>query len=389
MTKTKKHEIQTVAEPIEIVNSAISKSVNGYAMLLYIGLILMLSDIETNPENTKYSFDVKDVNEYMGLGHSKNAYKKFKALAHAVMMNDVVYTAHIEENGVWKTVDYRTYQSMRYVDDLGRIELNFTTDFKSFAVNLIKKSGYTVFFSLAEILPMQSEYSKKIFPSLIANLRPMAFNGNGTLKNSSQSYTSIYPVDSFKSLIGLPNSYQTFHIKRACDTIVKDVNKYSEYNCEVFYNFVSARGGGGKKLTHICFQTKKKERNAENNNTIAKELGTVISEKLILREWWKQRTGFNDETVESTLRLAQKYGRNKDFLEKAFAYTEKQYPDHTVPYIITLIKNGFDDSASGNPAHKPSATKTNTFVSNVERTDMDYEKIAEQEEMDKVLHGFD
>lgn len=346
-----------VYEPLELVKGSPQKIVPGYYPILYLLLSMMGERLKSggDMDNLDYSFTVNNVGPEFQLRHSKNAYRKLAEMVHNVNENTVLFHVPIiDDRGKNALTEFPAYAGVTYSED-GVITITVSPRFNSIAVEWLKRKGFKVFFDRCEVLPMKSEYSMAIFPDLISNLSLMPFAGKGTLNEQKEAlkFTSIYPVDKFREKLKIPDSYQTVGIKRICQQIVNDVEKFTRYKTTVYFNYTSGKQTA-KRLTHICFMTKEKEAPAEipvetKEKIIPDSVEQTVKPSKYDILWLEGLTDgvISGRTAEKVMSQAKKNGRSREYVEKCYKAGNKETTNNLVGMMISLIQNGLDEPIKG------------------------------------------
>lgn len=365
--------------------------------LIHISLYLVAQDAPYEGNKLLYEFDPGDFSKLMGLKNDRDSFKKLTNYA-MIFSSDLNFSIPtIDEKGNPTIVSIFEY--IKFKKDSRTIEILFTRTGKKALVKEFQSSGKKIYYYLADELSMKSAYSKKLYPILLENInrKLMSFNGNGDL--NGQYYSSIFNLPKFMDMMQIPPGYRRISsIKRICDSVASEITKCTHHDCAVEYNFIRSRGCSGK-LTHICFRiaAKKKQNNQDDivlddlsfldnsgadDAVIKSNTADIDADRLA---WWMDLTGLDELSAKINLRKAAEFCRDDAFLKNAYEKCREQGAYNLGGLLTSMIVNGITDDKEISSA---GCSKKNSFL-NTPRSDMDYEKLAEQEEMDKVLHGFD
>lgn len=221
--------------------------------ILDISLYEVAMDNET-PDRLEYRIDTDQFSDKFGLKIDKSSFRKLRLSVKNALKNSPLLTLTIDDEG--HEVDYFIFQEIEYIESEHLMIVMFTKRFKNYLVTLLKRKGKKIYYSLPDTLQMNSEYTKKLYPILLervskSDMDRMTFSANGSQKG--KLFDTIYSIDKFKSVLNIPASYMTSNIKSTCNLIVAEIEAYTPYHAEVYYN--EAKSGRGRpKTTHVCFR---------------------------------------------------------------------------------------------------------------------------------------
>lgn len=153
-----------------------------------------------------------------------------------------------------RSADFVVFQRADYISKEGKIIVKVGEDFKAALVEFKHQNGKKVYLDSVSVIQMDSKYTKKYYPILLERIHRnekdrMIFAAAGSLKN--QEFDRIEPLDRFRELLCIPESYKIDHIKDICNTIEQEINAFTTYKAKAYYNIVP--GGRYGKVTHICW----------------------------------------------------------------------------------------------------------------------------------------
>lgn len=296
--------------------------------------ISMQKVVETDesPDNLDYDFFVKDYEEQFGLQFNKNAFRKLRKAIHDTMKTDSLLTINLKEG---HEIDYFVFQEVEFIEADGRIHVVFTRRFKKILIELLEQKGKKIYYSLPDTLQMNSEYSKKFYPILLERVHKtendrMLFSAFGSLHN--EPFDRIETIENFRELLSIPKSYAITQVKNTCNLIVAEIEAYTPYHAEVYYNTIPSRSRY-PKITHICWRIILKPK-VTNINPEAKSYKLAILDFL-------RNTNIN-LTEKEALIIANDALKNKvsitDVKQRLGYAAKKKNINNIVGYIRALMK---------------------------------------------------
>ena len=211
-----------------------------------------------DPNKLEYEFYVRDYADKFGLNFSSDAYRKLRDAVNHVMGNGFHFTMPLVDGGI---ANFYPFQEIDYYDGEGRMRVTFGIRFKNVVVDYINERKARVYYPLVDTLQMASGYSKRLYPILLERVHKatgddMTFSAAGSLHG--KKFDRIDSMDGFRELLDIPKSYITKQVKDICETVIREIDAYTDYHAEVFYN--DAPGGRGRypKITHICWRMERK-----------------------------------------------------------------------------------------------------------------------------------
>lgn len=345
----------TKPNPIAEARGIMNKS---FLDILDISLQKVASDME-NPNQLKYTINVKDYQDKFGLKFDRNSFMKLRISAKSAMRSNSLITVEIEPG---REVDFFVFQEIEYVEKEGVINVMFTERFKGMLVDLLKRRGLKIYYSLPDTLQMNSEYSKKLYPVLLERVHKggngMTFSAYGTLHD--RTFDSIFPIDDFKKLLGIPKSYKTSNVKSTCSLIMGEIERCTPYHATVAYNEQKALRGR-PKTTHVCWTMEPKETPKQENKGLE-------SMKLTIEETAK-KAGFslNEKEVAAVSRAAVASGLNDAEIKRRILHIGKNtgYIKNQVGYLIFVLSERYEKEKE----------KIKNGFHNFEQRDTDYDAL--------------
>ena len=350
MSKKKNTE---VVKPNSIAEARGTMS-KSFLDILDISLYEVAKDNET-PDRLEYRIDTDKFSDKFGLKIDKSSFRKLRLSVKNALKNSPVLTLVIDDEG--HEVDYFIFQEIEYIESEHLIIVMFTKRFKSYLVTLLKQKGKKIYYSLPDTLQMNSEYTKKIYPILLervsrSDMDRMTFSANGSQKG--KFFDTIYPIDKFKSVLNIPSSYMTSNIKSTCNLIVAEIEAYTPYHAEVYYN--EAKSGRGRpKTTHVCFRMTEKHSSKiikapvevsvqETEDIDVKDSNIDLCVKAVASAAKEVKIKLNDKNIADIAKSASETGLSKDDIRARILY-EGQNAGHVkniVGYLRFVMSDSYD-----------------------------------------------
>ena len=360
----RKKELQ-VTEPNSIAEAKGRKMSKAFLDTLYITLNLVASEENVHPDNLDYEFCVTDYKEKFGLQFDKNVYKKLRKAIRDTMRNDSLLTI-INEQG--NEVDFFPFQEIEYDANELKIHIVLGRRFKKIITDLLESKGKKVYFSLTDTLRMKSEYTKKMYPILLEYIgKPMTFTGSGSLQG--KRFDRIDTIENFKELLCIPKSYVIKNIKDTCTMIQAEIEAYTPYRVEVYYNQIAGRGRYGGKTTHICWTIRQKEKVKEVKEDIKTEKQKKIPVELPPTEdesWLMGLTNLDRISCSIILRTAEEYGRTKEYITEACEVATNSNANDLGKLLTSFMKKGYS---------KPKKNNASNNFHNFSQREYDYDEL--------------
>lgn len=369
-----------VIEPNQIIEAKLKKMSKGFLDTLYVGMTLVAETFENDdPERLEYSFYARELAEKYGLENEKSIYKKLKDQVTSTMEKDSLM--YINENG--EDIRYFVFQEVRYADGEGKVTIVFSNRFKKALHQMLLARGKKAYFGLRDVMGMKSEYTKKMYPILLEYMgKPMEFAGTGSLKG--KKFDRIDTLENFKELLCIPKSYVIKNIKDVCDTIQAEIEAYTPYHAEAFYNQLAGRGRYGGKITHICWTIEKKEKAKSRPLTESEKAEydrmTAGAEQMTLEEvapqieptvkWLMDLTGLDVKSASIVNNAAMKNGRDFDYIKEAYEVAKSNGAEDLGKLMTHFMKAGFSKKSKA-------LQKKNSFNSFQQR-DYDFDALEKE-----------
>lgn len=201
----------------------------------------MIGIAEDRDENLDYVINVKDYIQLFGLDHGKNVYPKIKAACNSLHKKYFsIYSGNAER---W--TDYSWIQAATYVENQGMVIIKLAEDFKRMMVETKKNGDSSIFYSLRFALPMECQYSKRIYYMCLEWI--------------NTTHIRIDNIDNLKRKLMIPKSYNNSMIQsRILDVAVKEVNEKSDII--ISYTTVLDQGRGGTYIKGVTWNCRRKTR---------------------------------------------------------------------------------------------------------------------------------
>lgn len=274
-----------------------------------------------NPANLRYEFYIKDYISAFGLRFDFDAFRKLRTSVKAAYEKEPVITLCLDDD---TEVDFRVFQEIKYSKADMKIEVMLTTRFKEQLIDLLEQKGKKIFYALPDTLQMKSEYSKKMYPVLLERVHKgptdrMCFSGRGTQKGVY--FDRIDSMEEFRALLNLPKSYKISNIKEMCALIMREIEEYTPYTARCYYNEY-APGRGRPGVTHICWTMERKEAPADKKKTVIRTDVSEVAQNESISDrvqWLMALAHLGEDSAASIIRKAEKYGRDDDYILKAYS----------------------------------------------------------------------
>lgn len=216
---------------------ALTKSENDIIDII----MSMIGVEEDKDENLEYTINVKDYIQLFGLEHGRNAYPKIKASCRS--LHKKYFSIYSSDDGKW--TDYSWIQTATYIENHGMVIIKLAEDFKRMMVDTKKKGGSSIFYSLRFALPMEYQYSKRIYYMCLEWI--------------NTTHIRFDNMEDLKRKLMIPKSYNNSMIQsRILDVAVKEVNEKSDII--ISYTTVLDKGRGGTYIKGISWNCRRKTR---------------------------------------------------------------------------------------------------------------------------------
>lgn len=214
---------------------ALTKSENDI-----IDIIMSMIGVEEDEDkNLDYTINVKDYIQLFGLEHGRNVYPKIKASCKSLHKKYFsIYSACDER---W--TDYSWIQAATYIEHQGMVIIKLAEDFKKMMVDTKRKGGSSIFYSLRFALPMECQYSKRIYYMCLEWI--------------NTTHIRIDNMEDLKQKLMIPKSYNNSMIQsRILDRSVTEVNEKSDIL--ISYTTVLGTARGGTYVKGISWNCRRK-----------------------------------------------------------------------------------------------------------------------------------
>ncbi len=268
-----------------------------------------------------YDLNLKEYAKSYGFKFDKNLFKKFRVSTKKEFDREPSVSM-ILPNG--HEVVFKLFQELEYSEEDLSVKAMLTTRFKEQLVNLLDQRGRKVFYALTDTLPMRSEYSKKMYPILLERVHKsptdrMQFSGKGSQQGIY--FDRIDPIERFKELLDIPKSYKISNIKTTCTMIANEIETFTPYIARYYFNEY-APGRGRPGVTHICWTMERKEAPADKKKTVIRTDVSEVAQNESISDriqWLMALAHLGEDSAASIIRKAEKYGRDDDYILKAYS----------------------------------------------------------------------
>lgn len=346
-----KSKNDVVIEPNSIAESKDKKMSKAYLDILHIVLHQIANNDDEDPNNLDYDFNVSEYRKKYEL--SNDTYRKMKRQVRYTMKNDSLMSIRLKDGSI---SDFFPFQEVIYNEGKGSIHIVLSRRFKFIIEELLKEKGRKVYYALPDTLQMKSAYAKKMYPILLEYFgKPMIFTGSGSL--NGKSFDRIDTIENFKEMLSMPKSYVIKNIKDTCHTIVSEIEEYTPYVVNVFFNQISGRGRYGGKTTHVCWTISKKKTNSipgqiEFEDTtgfdeIVMDMQETTSHSdidYVVDLIDSYNLGIGSKSTINIAKKAYELNRNEKYIREAIEIAKSQKCNNLGGKIMKFIIDGYADS---------------------------------------------
>lgn len=160
---------------------------------------------------TEYTFDIKDF--YKVIGWEKESYTEFKAMLKG--LTDKSWWAEIDDKGTESVL--RWFTTARSNKRSGKVTVKFHEDMMPYLLQLADQGVFYTSYNLQYVLPMQSQYSPRLYELL-----------KSYQKNNREWF---FETEELKRLLDCQNYKNFYDFKKwALEPAVEEVNKYTDIN---------------------------------------------------------------------------------------------------------------------------------------------------------------
>lgn len=216
-------------------------------------LAILLAEIGKDTDvakNLEYTLTAKDYAKLKGYDNIKKAYEVLKTKVCGTTKNDSM--RHIGFDmwmGEDKFVQYNWFSQIIYENGMATFTL--TPQIKQFLVEFKENDSFKVFTKLQYILPMRSQYSKRIY----LMCREYILTGNRFCDTD---------WNLFLEKLNVPSTYSFAQVKeRVLDKAMEDINNFSDINITYDVHMEKGKGRTGSTPASISFTIKLKTKNIE------------------------------------------------------------------------------------------------------------------------------
>lgn len=275
---------------------------------------------ESDHDICEYELHAAKYKDAFGITLDKNYYPLIEKKIETIQAVEPLATIYIDG---WK-VHTRFFQASKFNPDTKKIILRVDEDFKKLIVRLLNEKGKKVYYGLSDTLRMRSEYSKRFYPILLERVHKnpgdrMNFSGEGDLHGVA--FDQIYKIEDFRKLLNIPKTYITSRVGFICNQIAEEIYSCTPYEAHYFFN-KKKNGRGRPGVTHICWTMEKKEAQINRKKTVIKTevIEEAQSEPISDRvQWLMALSHLGEDSAASIIRKAEKYGRDDDYILKAYS----------------------------------------------------------------------
>lgn len=295
---------------------------------------------DDDPKNLHYDIYLTDYKDKFGMKFDRNVYQKIQAEVTRQMRYDTLLSGFDEDGD---PMIFFPFQRISWKGN-GLIHVVLGEDFKRL---LVEKKDPMTYYSIAYTLPMKSKYSKIMFPRLMEHIRRnrIEFKSRGDLRG--QFFTYFEPVEQFREVCGIPQSYKVSHVKDTCKTIVEDIEENTDYMAEVFYNTAQVPTSKKPVITHIAWNlTRKSGEVIDGADYEVQPEEEQVPDQISLEDYPLQDeirkiTGADEKSAMSIISNARRKGlENSRILEICREVMKKPNIDNPAAYINWVINGG-------------------------------------------------
>ena len=289
-------------------------------------LLGIVGEGDDTEENTRYEIHIADVKHLYNLQDESNAYsylqkavKKFEGAGFRLKEDegtDIYYP--------W--FSKIKYQKKRGDEGRSKIVLDLHPEVKQ----MIMSAKQGAFYRIEYPLNLSKKYSKRLYYLLKDKEN---FNGG----------TFIISFSELRKMMKVPESYANGNVKREIlDKPYEEINGNTDISFE--YDLIYEKlPSGQNSLGAVQFHVKK----VRTNRTIV-EYETIEKngESVIATEEEQEVIDVFDCSIKEAkdiLRTANANNRTKEQLFEILNYTKKKQVDNKVGYVLTILKNGYNE----------------------------------------------
>ena len=289
-------------------------------------LLGIVGEGDDTEENTRYEIHIADVKHLYNLQDESNAYsylqkavKKFEGAGFRLKEDegtDIYYP--------W--FSKIKYQKKRGDEGRSKIVLDLHPEVKQ----MIMSAKQGAFYRIEYPLNLTKKYSKRLYYLLKDKEN---FNGG----------TFIISFSELRKMMKVPDSYANGNVKREIlDKPYEEINGNTDISFE--YDLIYEKlPSGQNSLGAVQFRVKK----VKTNRTIV-EYETIEKngESIIATEEEQEIIDVFDCSIKEAkdiLRTANANNRTKEQLFEILNYTKKKQVDNKVGYVLTILKNGYNE----------------------------------------------
>ncbi len=301
-------------------------------------LLGIVGEGDDTEENTRYEIRIADVKHLYNLQDESNAYsylqnavKKFEGLGFRLKEDegtDIYYP--------W--FSKIKYQKKRGDEGRSKIVLDLHPEVKE----MIMTAKQGAYYRIEYPLNLTKKYSKRLYYLLKDK---ETFNGG----------TFIISFDELRKMMKIPESYANGNVKREIlDKPYEEINGNTDISFE--YELIHEKlPSGQRSISAVRFKVKRVNRNRTvvEYETIEKNGESVIAtaeEQEII-----DLLDCNIKEAKDILRTARANERTREQLLEILSYTLKKQVDNKVGYILTILKNGYNEPTKFGTKQKSSA----------------------------------
>lgn len=289
-------------------------------------LLGIVGEGDDTEENTRYEININDVKHLYNLKDESNAYsylqkavKKFEGLGFRLKEDegtDIYYP--------W--FSKIKYQKKRGDEGRSKIVLDLHPEVKE----MIMSAKQGAYYRIEYPLNLTKKYSKRLY-YLLKNKEN--FNGG----------TFIIPFNELRKMMKVPDSYANGNVKREIlDRPYEEINGNTDisFEYELIYEKLPS---GQRSIGAVRFKVKKLRRNTtiveyetiENNGD--SQVATAQEQEII------DVFDCSIKEAQDILRTANANDRTHEQLFEILTYTLKKNVDNKVGYVLTILKNGYNE----------------------------------------------
>lgn len=289
-------------------------------------LLGIVGEGDDTEENTRYEINISDVKHLYNLHDESNAYsylqkavKKFEGLGFRLKEDegtDIYYP--------W--FSKIKYQKKRGDENRSKIVLDLHPEVKE----MIMSAKQGAYYRIEYPLNLTKKYSKRLYYLLKDK---ETFNGG----------VFVIAFDELRKMMKIPESYANGNVKREIlDKPYEEINGNTDISFE--YELIYERLPSGQQgISAVRFRVKRIKR---NRTVVEYETIEKNGESVVATEEEQEVIDILDcslKEAKDILRTADANDRTHEQLIEILSYTLKKQVENRVGYVLTILKNGYNE----------------------------------------------